>query len=76
MGTKVKSMEDEIVTLRAEQKQPLTPHFELCNTNIEKQLLLYEEIRGKTQHIAHVEDLPLQGTLKTKVYMAFTRLNQ
>ena len=59
---KVKSLEEEIISLKVEKKEPLTPHSEVSNTNIRKQLLQHEEIRGKTYYSAHVENLSTQGT--------------
>ena len=41
---KVKSLEEEIISLKVEKKEPLTPHSEVSNTNIRKQLLDHEEI--------------------------------
>ena len=52
---KVKSLE-EIISLKAEKKEP-SPHSEVSSTNIRKQLLEHEEIRGKTHYSAHVENL-------------------
>ena len=76
---KVKSLEEEIISLKAEKKEPLTPHSEVSSTNIRKQLLEHEEIRGKTHYSAHVENLSAEGTRKasplTQVYMAFPKLN-
>ncbi|RVW72862.1 hypothetical protein CK203_057201 [Vitis vinifera] len=69
---KVKSLEEEIISLKAEKKEPLTPHSEVSSTNIRKQLLEHEEIRGKTHYSAHVENLSAEGTRKasplTQVY--------
>ncbi|KAL6337951.1 hypothetical protein AAG906_005914 [Vitis piasezkii] len=68
---KVKSLEEEIISLKAE-KRTLTPHSEVSSTNIRKQLLEHEEIRGKTHYSAHVENLSAEGTRKasplTQVY--------
>ena len=59
---KVKSLEEEIISLKAEKKEPLTPHSEVSSTNIRKQLLEHEEIRGKTHYSAHVQDPLAQRT--------------
>ncbi|RVW58614.1 hypothetical protein CK203_116016 [Vitis vinifera] len=69
---KVKSLEEEIIALKAGKKEPLTPRSEVSSTNIRKQLLQHEEIGGKTHDSAHVENLSAQGTRKasplTQVY--------
>ncbi|RVX01303.1 hypothetical protein CK203_031303 [Vitis vinifera] len=70
---KVKSLEEEIISLKAEKKkEPLTPHSEVSSTNIRKQLLEHEEIREKTHYSAHVENLSAERTQKasplTQVY--------
>lgn len=76
---KVKSLEEEIIALKAGKKEPLTPRSEVSSTNIRKQLLQHEEIGGKTHDSAHVENLSAQGTRKasplTQVYMPFSKLN-
>ncbi|RVW66353.1 hypothetical protein CK203_065180 [Vitis vinifera] len=69
---KVKSLEEEIIALKAGKKEPLTPRSKVSSTNIRKQLLQHEEIGGKTHDSAHVENLSAQGTRKasplTQVY--------
>ncbi|KAL6347528.1 hypothetical protein AAG906_026052 [Vitis piasezkii] len=74
---KVKSLEEEIIALKAGKKEPLTPRSEVSSTNIRKQLLQHEEIGGKTHDSAHVENLSAQGTRKasplTQVYMPFSK---
>ncbi|RVW33041.1 hypothetical protein CK203_101238 [Vitis vinifera] len=44
-------------------RNPHTPS-EVSSTNIRKQLLEHEEIRGKTHYSAHVENLSAEGTRK------------
>ncbi|KAL6347235.1 hypothetical protein AAG906_013671 [Vitis piasezkii] len=61
---KVKSLEEEIISLKAKKKEPLTPHSEVSIINRRKQLLEHEEIRGKTHYSAHVENLSVEGTRK------------
>ncbi|KAL6349789.1 hypothetical protein AAG906_001676 [Vitis piasezkii] len=62
---KVKSLEVKIIALKAgKKKKNLTPHSEVSNTNIRKQLLQHEEIREKTHYSVHVENLSAQGTQK------------
>ena len=58
---KERSLEKEIISLKAKKKQSCTPHFEVSNTNIRKQLLQYEEIQEKAHYNAHVEDIMIQG---------------
>ncbi|RVW82117.1 hypothetical protein CK203_052477 [Vitis vinifera] len=60
---KVKSLEEEIIALKAGKKNPHT-RSEVSSTNIRKQLLQHEEIGGKTHDSAHVENLSAQGTRK------------
>ena len=77
---KVRTLEEEIIALKSKKKkEPLTPHFEVCNTNIRKQLLQHEEIRENAHYGAHVEDPSSQGIVKafqlTQVYMVFPRLS-
>ena len=59
---KVKSLEEEIIALKAGKKEPLTPHYKVSSTNIRKQLLQHEEIRRETHYSAHVESLSSQET--------------
>ena len=61
---KVKILEDEIITLKDEKKQPPTPHSEVSSTNIRKQMLQHEEIQGKAHNNDHVEDSSAQGPRK------------
>ena len=57
-------LEEEIVALKIEKKQPPTPHSEVSSINIRKQMLQHEEIHGKAHCKDHVEDLSTQGTIK------------
>ena len=61
---KVRMLEEEIVALKTEKKQPPAPHSEVSSTNIRKQMLQHEEIQGKAHCKAHVEDSSTQGTIK------------
>ena len=76
---KLRTLEEEIIALKVKKKEHLTPHSEVSNTNIRKQLLQHEEIREKAHYGAHVEDPSSQGIVKasqlTQVYMFFPRLS-
>ena len=61
---KVRMLEEEIVALKTEKKQPPTPHSEVSSTNIRKQMMGHEEIQGKAHYKDHVEDSSAQGTIK------------
>ena len=58
----MRTLEEEIIVLKAKKKEPLTPHSEVSSTNIRKQLLQHEEIQEKASQL-------------TQVYMAFPRLS-
>ncbi|KAL6321830.1 hypothetical protein AAG906_035528 [Vitis piasezkii] len=57
-----KTLEEE--ESEKKKKKNLIPHSKVSITNIRKQLLQHEEIRGKTHYSAHVENLSTQGTQK------------
>ena len=61
---KVRMLEEEIVALKTEKKQPPTPHSEVSSTKIRKQMMEHEEIQGKAHCKDRVEDSSAQGTIK------------
>ena len=61
---KVRMLEEEIVALKNEKKQPPTPHSEVSSTKIRKQMMEHEEIQGKAHCKDRVEDSSAQGTIK------------